>query len=103
MDDVMKDMLAEPDRWIGGELVNFGVLVKLAPEEEFWPMRTRIRLVQLEDLKRFTVIGEKFSCNGELAFLKVASHPRFPATQPGEIVFQGEAHHEWHVVPRSLE
>jgi hypothetical protein len=125
MDETVKAILAEPDRFLGGTLLDFGQAmpsrwllnealsrpgrpVYFTPEElrREWPKRTTIHLIQLEELRYFAVIGEGFGCNGDIAILRTpdprrSEGPRFPCTDPGEIALLGDNGHEWHLVPAS--
>jgi len=101
-------ILAEPERWIGGTLVNYF-------RTPHWPRdrdgsklsfaeagftTTRITGIQLEDDIYFTIIGERFACNGPIERLTVTESPRFPSSKPGELALAGEALHEWHLIPQ---
>jgi len=122
--DVLKQIMNDADRWIGGTLLDFGESaphrlavneqatvqagrpVYYTPEElrREWPKRTKIRLIQVEESRYFAVIGENFGCNGDVAILrpsdpKKSEGPRYPCLADGEIALLGDRGHEWHLVP----
>ena len=110
-------------RFVGGTMLDFGQAsphrfalneersrpgapVYYTPEElrRDWPKRTRIRLVQIEEDRYLSVIGEDFGCNGDRSVLRLpdgphSAAPRFPRVHPDELVFLGANEHEWHLVP----
>lgn len=95
MHPLLKDILDNKDRWIGGVLVSYGKI-----NETFPPAVTRINLIQLEDDRYFAVIGDDFGCNGDIAILGPAMPARFPASAPGEVALMGAHGHEWHLIPK---
>ena len=120
MDDTVAAILANPDQWKGGTLVNYGLIDSSWPtklkaamlQEEGYPRRARIDMIQLEEGRYFSVIGTAldgradFACLEDIAVLKVNPKPQFPADEAGEIVFRGRAGnvrtrwHEWHLIPK---
>jgi hypothetical protein len=119
MDQTLKDMLKNPDRWIGGEIHNYGHVPKVIPPndrdamlaEPGYPRMARIQLVQLEDHEEyFAVIGEtmdkgpSFGCNGRAEEIRVTDRPTFPCARPGELAIVGPlvngVRHEWHLIPK---
>lgn len=121
MDQTIADILANPDRWIGGELINFMDITawprdrdgNKIPEANLggWPMRATITAVQMEDPTIFLVIGKglngrDFACNGPIDLLAVATAPHFPGRpgenvlRPGEVILHGAQGHEWHLIPK---
>ncbi|MGH7260621.1 MAG: hypothetical protein ACREI9_08055 [Nitrospiraceae bacterium] len=121
MDAIVADILEKPDRWIGGTLVDYGLVnpkwsAKLKADmvaEDDYPRRARITQIQLEDGKYFCVIGsavdglENFACMEDVGVLKVTEAPLFVGRGAGEIAFKGRKDgtrtcwHEWHLIPKN--
>lgn len=111
-------LLATPDRWIGGRLVNY-LDVETWPRDRYgrlldeadlggWPMRGTIIGIEVEAGTHLCVRAEEpggrvVACNGPLETLCVTDAPRFPCTALGEIALAGDRNHEWHLIPKESD